>query len=191
MGLGLIVQRLPREPWCEGRLIITPHSAFFTPEARDDTRLNAAETMQRRWSASDRRTLSHRRCSEGETDGGRHPSRSSAAPGFLNSPFTISGRRRLLSNEMKDDLSRARAAAVLEEEDALISAEHQALCADQDAEVGLGQRALDVGRPCRPTRRRHADSRVGLRQGRIKKRIREVQLLPSAREKVSRCTPQA
>src|SRR5262247_3390054 len=35
-----------REPWCEGRLIITPHSAFFTPEAWDDIRLKAAETMR-------------------------------------------------------------------------------------------------------------------------------------------------
>jgi phosphoglycerate dehydrogenase-like enzyme len=35
-----------REPWCEGRLIITPHSAYFTPEAWDDTRLKAAETMR-------------------------------------------------------------------------------------------------------------------------------------------------
>jgi C-terminal binding protein len=35
-----------REPWCEGRLIITPHSAFFTPEAWDDTRLKSAETMR-------------------------------------------------------------------------------------------------------------------------------------------------
>jgi D-3-phosphoglycerate dehydrogenase len=35
-----------REPWCEGRLIITPHSAFFTPEAWDDTRLKAAQTMR-------------------------------------------------------------------------------------------------------------------------------------------------
>jgi C-terminal binding protein len=35
-----------REPWCEGRLIITPHSAFFTPEAWDDTRRKAAETMR-------------------------------------------------------------------------------------------------------------------------------------------------
>ena len=35
-----------REPWCEGRLIITPHSAFFTPEAWADTRLKAAETMR-------------------------------------------------------------------------------------------------------------------------------------------------
>jgi hypothetical protein len=32
--------------WCEGRLIITPHSAFFTPEAWDDTRLKSAETMR-------------------------------------------------------------------------------------------------------------------------------------------------
>jgi C-terminal binding protein len=35
-----------REPWCEGRLIITPHSAFFTSEAWDDTRPKAAETMR-------------------------------------------------------------------------------------------------------------------------------------------------
>ena len=35
-----------REPWCEGRLIITPHSAYFTPEAWEDTRLKAAETMR-------------------------------------------------------------------------------------------------------------------------------------------------
>src|SRR5260370_358434 len=34
-----------REPWCEARLIITPHSAFFTPQACDDHRLKAAETM--------------------------------------------------------------------------------------------------------------------------------------------------
>jgi C-terminal binding protein len=34
-----------REPWCEGRLIITPHSAFFTPEAWDDIRRKSAETM--------------------------------------------------------------------------------------------------------------------------------------------------
>jgi phosphoglycerate dehydrogenase-like enzyme len=35
-----------REPWAEGRLIITPHSAFFTPQAWDDTRRKAAETMR-------------------------------------------------------------------------------------------------------------------------------------------------
>src|SRR5205814_8139587 len=35
-----------REPWCEGRLSITPHSAFFTPEAWDDSRRKAAETMR-------------------------------------------------------------------------------------------------------------------------------------------------
>ena len=34
-----------REAWCEGRLIITPHSAFFTPEAWDDIRRKSAETM--------------------------------------------------------------------------------------------------------------------------------------------------
>lgn len=35
-----------REPWCEGRLIITPHSAFHTPEAWDDIRTKSAETMR-------------------------------------------------------------------------------------------------------------------------------------------------
>lgn len=34
-----------REPWTEGRLIITPHSAFFTPEAWDDIRTKSAETI--------------------------------------------------------------------------------------------------------------------------------------------------
>jgi C-terminal binding protein len=35
-----------REPWTEGRLIITPHSAFHTPEAWDDIRMKSAETMK-------------------------------------------------------------------------------------------------------------------------------------------------
>jgi phosphoglycerate dehydrogenase-like enzyme len=35
-----------REPWTLGRLIITPHSAFFTPEAWDDIRVKSAETMR-------------------------------------------------------------------------------------------------------------------------------------------------
>jgi len=35
-----------REPWCEGRLVITPHSAFFTPQAWDDIRTKSAETMR-------------------------------------------------------------------------------------------------------------------------------------------------
>jgi phosphoglycerate dehydrogenase-like enzyme len=34
-----------REPWTIGRLIITPHSAFYTPQAWDDIRLKGAETM--------------------------------------------------------------------------------------------------------------------------------------------------
>ncbi len=34
-----------REAWLEGRLIITPHSAFYTPEAWDDIRRKSAETM--------------------------------------------------------------------------------------------------------------------------------------------------
>lgn len=35
-----------REPWLEGRLIITPHSAFYTPHAYDDIRIKSAETMR-------------------------------------------------------------------------------------------------------------------------------------------------
>jgi C-terminal binding protein len=34
-----------REAWLTGRLVITPHSAFHTPEAWDDIRLKSAETM--------------------------------------------------------------------------------------------------------------------------------------------------
>jgi C-terminal binding protein len=35
-----------REAWCEGRLIITPHAAFHTPQAWDDIRAKSAETMR-------------------------------------------------------------------------------------------------------------------------------------------------
>jgi len=35
-----------REPWVEGRLIITPHSAYLTPEAHWDIRVKSAETMR-------------------------------------------------------------------------------------------------------------------------------------------------
>jgi phosphoglycerate dehydrogenase-like enzyme len=35
-----------REAWTAGRLIITPHSAFHTPEAWDDIRVKSAETMR-------------------------------------------------------------------------------------------------------------------------------------------------
>jgi C-terminal binding protein len=34
-----------KEAWLEGRLIVTPHSAYHTPEAWDDIRLKSAETM--------------------------------------------------------------------------------------------------------------------------------------------------
>jgi C-terminal binding protein len=34
-----------REPWLEGRLIITPHAAWLTPESETDTRRKSAETM--------------------------------------------------------------------------------------------------------------------------------------------------
>jgi C-terminal binding protein len=35
-----------REPWLLGRLIVTPHSAYLSPEAHDDIRLKSAETMR-------------------------------------------------------------------------------------------------------------------------------------------------
>lgn len=35
-----------REAWVEGRLIITPHSAYLTPEAHWDIRVKSAETMR-------------------------------------------------------------------------------------------------------------------------------------------------
>jgi C-terminal binding protein len=35
-----------REPWLEGRLVITPHSAYWTPEAAQDIRVKSAETMR-------------------------------------------------------------------------------------------------------------------------------------------------
>jgi phosphoglycerate dehydrogenase-like enzyme len=34
-----------REPWLEGRLVVTPHAAWFTPESEHDTRVKSAETM--------------------------------------------------------------------------------------------------------------------------------------------------
>ena len=36
-----------REPWLLGRLIVTPHSAYWTPEADWDIRIKSAETMAR------------------------------------------------------------------------------------------------------------------------------------------------
>jgi C-terminal binding protein len=35
-----------REPWLAGRLVVTPHSAFHTPEAWADIRTKSAETMR-------------------------------------------------------------------------------------------------------------------------------------------------
>jgi C-terminal binding protein len=35
-----------REEWLEGRLVITPHSAYLTPEAYHDIRVKSAETMR-------------------------------------------------------------------------------------------------------------------------------------------------
>ncbi len=35
-----------RAPWLEGRMIVTPHSAFYTPDAWYDIRVKSAETMR-------------------------------------------------------------------------------------------------------------------------------------------------
>jgi C-terminal binding protein len=35
-----------REPWLEGRFVLTPHAAYFSPEAVHDTRVKSAETMR-------------------------------------------------------------------------------------------------------------------------------------------------
>lgn len=43
---ALLLAYRAREPWTEGRLIITPHSAFFTPEAWEDIRVKSAETIR-------------------------------------------------------------------------------------------------------------------------------------------------
>lgn len=42
---ALLAAYRAREPWLEGRLIVTPHSAFHTPHAWADIRRKAAETM--------------------------------------------------------------------------------------------------------------------------------------------------
>ncbi len=42
----LILAYRAREPWTEGRLIITPHSAYHDPEAWEDIRVKGAETMR-------------------------------------------------------------------------------------------------------------------------------------------------
>lgn len=42
----LIAAYRAREPWLLGRLVITPHAAYYSPEAEHDTRVKAAETMR-------------------------------------------------------------------------------------------------------------------------------------------------
>jgi lactate dehydrogenase-like 2-hydroxyacid dehydrogenase len=34
-----------RASWLEGRLVLTPHAAFYSPDAWDDIRRKSAETM--------------------------------------------------------------------------------------------------------------------------------------------------
>ena len=43
---SLLVAYRAREPWLAGRLIITPHSAYHSPEAVEDIRRKSAETMR-------------------------------------------------------------------------------------------------------------------------------------------------
>ena len=43
---GLLAAYRNREPWLAGRLVITPHIAFHTPEAWDDIRRLGVETMR-------------------------------------------------------------------------------------------------------------------------------------------------
>jgi C-terminal binding protein len=58
-GLDVVPEEPPREPlpsllrayrareeWLTGRLVVTPHIAFHTPEAWDDIRTKSAETMR-------------------------------------------------------------------------------------------------------------------------------------------------
>lgn len=42
---SLLAAYRAREPWLTGRLLITPHAAFHTPEAWNDIRVKSAETM--------------------------------------------------------------------------------------------------------------------------------------------------
>ena len=35
-----------RAPWLEGRLVVTPHAAYYSPESQRDTRVKSAETMR-------------------------------------------------------------------------------------------------------------------------------------------------
>lgn len=44
---ALLAAYRKRAPWLEGRLVITPHAAFHTPEAWQDIRVKSAETMRR------------------------------------------------------------------------------------------------------------------------------------------------
>ena len=43
---GLLRAYRAREAWLEGRVIVTPHSAYLTPEAHRDIRVKSAETMR-------------------------------------------------------------------------------------------------------------------------------------------------
>jgi phosphoglycerate dehydrogenase-like enzyme len=42
----LIAAYRAREPWLIGRLVITPHAAYYSPQAQHDTRIKAGETMR-------------------------------------------------------------------------------------------------------------------------------------------------
>ncbi len=42
----LITAYRAREPWLIGRLVMTPHAAYYSPQAEHDTRVKGAETMR-------------------------------------------------------------------------------------------------------------------------------------------------
>lgn len=42
----LIAAYRAREPWLTGRFVLTPHAAYWSPQAEHDTRVKAAETMR-------------------------------------------------------------------------------------------------------------------------------------------------
>jgi phosphoglycerate dehydrogenase-like enzyme len=42
----LIAAYRAREPWLTGRLVMTPHAAYWSPQAEHDTRVKSAETMR-------------------------------------------------------------------------------------------------------------------------------------------------
>jgi DHA2 family multidrug resistance protein len=74
MIVGRIINRVdPRHLLASGQLLtaaVLGEMAYFTPEAWDDTRLKAAETMRAALAGPRPQNIITPRCSEGETHGG-------------------------------------------------------------------------------------------------------------------------